>query len=244
VQLPSDHELTQYSGGAHKGELQHPTGLPGLTKAINELQLGDVKSIELDYAASSLGAINDAFLQRIYLAACGKSPSPASIVPNVRDHLRIYFPTEEAVQKSIGGPDCGGVISLTRQFYNAATFPRECMRNYDSTRRGMLSHNKLLFARGVKNNGEQFAWVYVGSANISESAWGGQKVLKSGQLGSLNIRNWECGVVMPVPSDKLAGLSEGEMPPMGVFEGTVEVPFVTPGQLYGDGQPWFFLPGR
>jgi hypothetical protein len=177
----------------------------------------------------------------MYLAACGKSPSPTCTVPNVRDHMRIYFPTDETVQNSIGGPDCGGIISLTRQFYNATTFPRECMRNYDSTRRGMLSHNKLLFARGVRNNGKPFAWVYVGSANISESAWGGQKVLKSGQLGSLNIRNWECGVVMPVPSDKMAGLSEGEIPPMGVFEGTTEVPFVTPGQPYGNRQPWFLL---
>jgi hypothetical protein len=62
------------------------------------------------------------------------------------------------------------------------------MRDYESMRRGMLSHNKLLFGRGLRKNGKPFAWVYVGSANISESAWGGQKVLKSGQIGSLNIR--------------------------------------------------------
>jgi len=204
-----------------------------------------VRDIELDYAASSLGAINDTFLQRIYLAARGESFTTKSVGSNIHKHFRIYFPTNEAVQKSIGGPDCAGIISLGRQFYNAATFPRDCLRNYDSTRRGMLSHNKLLFARGIRKDGKPFAWVYVGSANISESAWGGQKVLKSGQMGSLNIRNWECGVVIPVPSEKLADLklADGKVPPMSVFEGTIEVPFVYPGEAYGNKQPWFFKPG-
>lgn len=210
---------------------------------VRSLQLNDVDHILLDYAASSLGAVNDTLLQRIYLASCGEPFTATSAVPNVRNHIRIYFPTNETIEKSVGGPDCGGIISLSRQHYNATTFPRECMRNYDSTRRGMLSHNKLLFARGIKKDGTPFAWVYVGSANISESAWGGQKVLKSGQMGSLNIRNWECGIVMPVPGAKLATLKlgAGEIPPMSVFEGTIEVPFVYPGQTFGDKQPWFLF---
>lgn len=145
------------------------------------------------------------------------------------------------MQNSTGGPDCGGIISLTKQHYNAATFPRECLRTYDSTRRGMLSHNKLLFARGHKKDGKPFAWIYVGSANISESAWGSQKVLKSGQIGTLIMRNWECGVVVPVPDEKFEGLrlGKGEVPPMSVFEGTVEVPFQYPGEQFGEKLPWF-----
>jgi hypothetical protein len=208
--------------------------------------LDDVKTVELDYASASLGAINDNFLQRIYLAACGKHFTNTSSVPEVRDHFRIYFPTDDTVRNSIGGADCGGIISLARQYYNAATFPQECMRNYDSTRRRMLSHNKLLFVRGIKKNGKPFAWVYVGSANMSESAWGFQKVLKSGQMGSLSIRNWECGVLLPVPMERIADMSlpDGEMPPMTVFEGTVEVPFACPAPSYGeygDKQPWYRL---
>jgi hypothetical protein len=242
---PGESSLTQTSGGAHKGETTHATGVPGLTKAIRDLHLDNVKAIELDYASASLGAINDTFLQRLYLAARGEAFTTVSAAANAREHFRIYFPTDEAVKNSIGGPDSGGIISLTRQYYNAETFPRDCMRNYDSTRRGMLSHNKLLFARGIKKSGEAFAWVYVGSANLSESAWGGQKVLKSGQMGSLNIRNWECGVVMPVANARITDLKlgAGEIPPMEVFAGTVEVPFVHPGQRYGDQQPWFFRVG-
>jgi hypothetical protein len=210
------------------------------------LGLDKVTAIELDYASASLGAINDNFLQRIYLAACGEHFNNPSTVTKARDHFRVYFPTNDTVQESIGGPDCGGIISLTKKYYNATTFPRECLRNYDSTRRRMLSHNKLLFARGVKNNGKPFAWVYVGSANMSESAWGFQRVLKSGQMGSLSIRNWECGVIMPVPMERIADMSlpDGEVPPMTVFEGTIEVPFACPDQSYGeygDVQPWYRL---
>lgn len=230
------------SGGAHKTESDHPTGLPGLAQAIRDLKFDNVRNLELDYAASSLGAINNALLHRIHLAAQGKSFDASTTDKNVRERFRVYFPSDQTVKQSHGGPDCGGIISLTKKYYNAPTFPRECLRDYDSTRRGMLSHNKLLFARGCKDDGKPFAWVYVGSANISESAWGGQKVLKSGKMGSLNIRNWECGIIMPVQSEKLevSRLVAGEVPPMSVFEGTIEVPFQFPASQYGSQEPWFF----
>ncbi|KAH9865967.1 hypothetical protein J1614_008531 [Plenodomus biglobosus] len=220
------------SAGAHKVDAAHPTGLAGVAQAIRDLQLGDVKHLEIDYAASSIGAVNDSFLQRIHLAARGIDFDEKTQPASVRNNFRIYFPTKETVEKSIGGADCGGIISLPRTYYNAPTFPRECFRDYDSTRQGMLSHNKLLFARGCKNTGARLAWVYIGSANLSESAWGGQKVLKSGSLGSLNIRNWECGVIMSVPEERLRGMvfDEGTvLPPMSVFEDIIEVPFHHPG---------------
>jgi hypothetical protein len=100
----------------------------------------------------------------------------------------------------------------------------------------------MLFARGRKKDGKPFAWVYIGSANISESAWGGQKVLKSGRMGSLNIRNWECGVVMPVSDAKLQGLERDGLPSMDVFADTVEVPFRLPADKYDGKRPWFFSP--
>ncbi|KAH7402940.1 tyrosyl-DNA phosphodiesterase-domain-containing protein [Pyrenochaeta sp. MPI-SDFR-AT-0127] len=241
----SDIAFIHSIGGAHKLKSDSATGIPGLARAIQDLQLDNVKDIELDYAASSVGALNDTLLQRLILAASGENFATSSKITNVRDHIRVYFPTDGTVDESIGGPDCGGIISLTRQNYNAPTFPKECLRNYDSTRRGMLSHNKLLFARGRKKDGKLFAWVYVGSANISESAWGGQKVLKSGQMGSLNIRNWECGVVVPVPNDRFddSRLDAGGVPSMSVFEGTIEIPFRYPGEQYNGRQPWFFRPG-
>ncbi|KAI8942948.1 hypothetical protein NX059_000987 [Plenodomus lindquistii] len=230
-------------GGPQPTEDAHPTGLLGLAHSIRSLRLGNLAKLEIDYATSSLGAVNDSFLHRVHLAAQGMDPN-ASVVPaNVRDKIRIFFPTKETVEQSIGGPDCGGIISFSRKYYNAPGFPRECLRDHDSTRRGMLSHNKLLFARGCRADGKRVAWVYVGSANLSESAWGSQRVLKSGELGSLNMKNWECGVVVSVPEETMAELdSRGSagttLPPMGVFESIVEVPFHHPGRGYGRRQPW------
>lgn len=220
--------------------MSHPTGLPSLTRAIQDLQLDKVGSLELDYAASSLGAIDDTFLQRIYLAAQGLEFTTGSkLAANVGRNFRIYYPTEETIKASIGGPNAAGVISLRKAHFSSPNFPLTCLRDHVSTRQGMLSHAKLLFARGRQVSQKPFAWVYVGSANMSESAWGAQKVLKSGKLGKAVLRNWECGVVVPVPHEKLEGLDlkEGEIPPMSVFEGTIEVPFQFPGEAYNGRQP-------
>ncbi|KAF1349417.1 phospholipase D/nuclease [Lizonia empirigonia] len=232
-----------HSIGGPSDVVSHPTGLPSLTRAIQDLQLDKVRSLELDYAASSLGAIDDTFLQRIYLAAQGLEFTTGSkLAANVRRDFRIYYPTEETIKASIGGPDCAGVISLRKAHFSSPSFPVTCLRDHVSTRQGMLSHAKLLFARGRQVSQKPFAWVYVGSANMSESAWGAQKVLKSGKLGKAVLRNWECGVVVPVPHEKLEGLDlkEDEIPPMSVFEGTIEVPFQFPGEAYNGRQAHFW----
>lgn len=102
-------------------------------------------------------------------------------------------------------------------------------------------------------------WVYVGSANCSESAWGvlsggkrrgktttGTKRSRNGSefdgsSGNGNVkltcRNWECGVVLPVP------VHEGKAAGLDVFESVLPVPMVYPGRSYegnGDLEPWFF----
>lgn len=204
--------------------------------------MDNVKEIELDYAASSLGAIKESFLMQLYRASCGHASMTSSKVPHdFLDRIRIYFPTKDYVVKSTGGPNCGGIITLNRKDYNDS-FPKQCMREYKSSRPGVLSHNKILLARGRKKDGTPFAWAYVGSANLSESAWGSQKMLKSGKDGKLTIRNWECGIVVPVPDGSFKGmkLEDGEVPSMSVFKGTVEVPFQYPGGRYEGKEPWFF----
>lgn len=47
------------------------------------------------------------------------------------------------------------------------------MRDCQSRREGLLMHNKMLFVRSQKSqkSPQPIAWAYVGSANLSESAW-------------------------------------------------------------------------
>ncbi|PBP16310.1 tyrosyl-DNA phosphodiesterase domain protein [Diplocarpon rosae] len=60
----------------------------------------------------------------------------------------------------------------------------------------------------------------------------------------LNLRNWECGVVLPIPSlpqDELIG-REGveDWASMDDAFGAVPIPMEVPGEAYGDRRPWFY----
>jgi hypothetical protein len=208
-------------GGSSVGQDAARTGLAGLSQAVRSLQLTSSGALELDFAASSIGSLKEDYLRTFHSAARGEdlilaqstasSKAKASFfkkaaekprvedVVKIKDKLRIYFPTKSTVQSSIAGT--AGTICLQRKWFEADSFPSEIFRDYVSTRRGLLSHSKILCARGISANPavnkEQsgVAWVYVGSANMSMSAWG--TVAKDAK-GKVSCRNWECGVLLPV----------------------------------------------
>lgn len=87
-----------------------------------------------------------------------------------------------------------GTICLQSSWWNSDTFPRSIFRDCQSKRPNMLMHNKagqislrvftvslgyllihavqMLFARlGNANASRLIAWAYIGSANLSASAW-------------------------------------------------------------------------
>ena len=87
------------------------------------------------------------------------------------------------------------------------------------------------------------AWTYIGSANCSESAWGRLTKDRVSKAPKLNCRNWECGVLLPLKgaSSKVLGHDEGAGPSddLAMFEGTVPVPMMYPGEEYGVKEPWY-----
>jgi hypothetical protein len=62
----------------------------------------------------------------------------------------------------------------------------------------------------------------------------------------INIRNWECGVVIPVPPSmrpvdrQTAHEALADGPGMSVFEGILPVPMIVPGEEYQGHSPWFY----
>lgn len=68
-----------------------------------------------------------------------------------------------------------GTICLQEKWWRASTFPTELMRDCVSTRDGLLMHTKIILVRHKispeAGTNEKLAWAYVGSANLSESAW-------------------------------------------------------------------------
>ncbi|KAI0603242.1 phospholipase D/nuclease [Biscogniauxia sp. FL1348] len=242
-------------GKTHVNEWQR-TGYCGLGRAVTSMGL-NTSDIEIDFVVSSLGSINMEIISALYNAARGdnglkeysertakggKKKTAANNNSPLKEKFRIYFPSHDTVAQSHGGINGGGSVCAQSKWWNAATFPRELVHDCKSVRKGLLMHNKIMFVRHVLAGELKAAWAYVGSANLSESAWG--RLVKDKVTGhpKLNCRNWECGVLIPVPADSTADKSHHA--DLTAFQSSVPVPMEIPGEAYGASaskRPWLFL---
>ncbi|OJD33181.1 phospholipase d nuclease [Diplodia corticola] len=241
-------------GGPRVGEEARRTGLPGLSRAIQQLNLGST-TLELDYATSSLGALSRGFMEQLLTAAKGKEVKATKEkydhdvqMGDLLKRFRVYFPTSDTVEASKSGTDGGGTITLAKKWYEAASFPKAAMHDHKSTRNGLLSHNKMIVGRGQRSeDGEEatahkkVAWAYIGSANLTAAAWGQLSNDRATKTLKVTCRNYECGVLVPVDAEKPDKKAEDEeLPGYEVFRGTLDIPFEIPGEKYGDKTPWYF----
>ncbi|KAF8457236.1 tyrosyl-DNA phosphodiesterase I [Terfezia claveryi] len=174
---------------------------------------------------------------------------------DICDKFKVYFPTHDTVAQSKGGTGAGGTVCFQRKWWDAPTFPKEVMRDCVSTRAKVLMHNKLLFARPAREiktkNGVVDAYAYVGSANLSESAWGKLVMDKTSKSPKLNVKNWECGVLIPLSASTSKSEEVKEDTPqeernkplgMEVFTEKLPVPMEVPGRRIAQGRkPWFYI---
>ena len=177
-------------GGSHFEPDLHHTGICGLARAVNMLHLNSKNPVQIDYITSSVGSLNGEFLQSMYAAAKGhdglkvqrvqRGKSIASQDMQVdqnrddwRKNFRCYFPSEGAIKESKAGPNGAGTLCFQEKWWKSPTFPQEIMRECCSVRPGMLMHNKIMYVRpnAVADQAASSSWAYVGSANLSESAW-------------------------------------------------------------------------
>ena len=175
-------------------------------------------------------------------------------------NFHIYFPTRDTVKASTAGS--AGTICFQSKWYNSSTFPRQALRDCKSVRPGLLMHNKvcvrstragqmvlmtilqIIFvhtkaddaAKSENRDMTHTSWVYIGSANCSESAWGRLVKDRVSKSPKLNCRNWECGVLFPVQHTT----KRKEQSDLTDFEGVIPVPMLYPGEGYGDRKPWYY----
>ncbi|KAG6006059.1 hypothetical protein E4U21_007419 [Claviceps maximensis] len=245
--------------GGQRGSLLSPVGLAGLSTTVAALGLASHEPVQVDYACASLGAIKYDFVKSIYRAcqgslhkdlletdqgAKGGNNDDDDDTLQLQKNFRIYFPSHDTVDSSRGGKRSAGTICFQKKWWNSETFPQKMMRDCVNTRDGLLMHSKLILVRqaGTAATGaeKKAAWAYIGSANMSESAWG--RTVQNSSSGERTIvcRNWECGVVVPIrtaPEQKSPTPTD-----MGIFTGTIPIPMKVPGRQYSPGeQPWFFL---
>ncbi|RPA83829.1 phospholipase D/nuclease [Ascobolus immersus RN42] len=264
-------------GGSHMGTAARTTGYPLLANAVKEMGWSVGPGAELDFVTSSVGSLTREFLTNIYKACMGNDGLREKLGPthiendsedegvnqnvnwdDIADKFRLYFPTRNYVASSNGGLENGGTICARREWWNKPTFPKECVRECRSTRQGMLMHNKCIFWRPkvpfANTTGERWdAWAYVGSGNSSESAWGKLVMDRSTKQPKLNVRNWECGVVIPVKEKDRRLVERNGPSDMSVFQEHrflydlpntnikpvyIPVPMVYPSEV--NNNPWFF----
>lgn len=246
-------------GGSHSGTDWKRIGYCGLAGAIRQLGLHTEEALTLQYVTASLGNINDSLIKAIYLAAKGdnglteyqwrtdkkskskvQSSAEKKVSDELKDGFQIYFPTRDTVSKSRGGIGAGGTICFHSKWYDSASFPRHLMRDCKSKRTGLLTHSKMLLA-----SCNSIEWVYIGSANLSESAWGRLVKDRTTKETKLNCRNWECGVLVSFPTDRTpdqtarARDTQNSSSP-DTFRNMIPVPMIVPGEKYGAKRPWFY----
>ncbi|KAH8799021.1 hypothetical protein F5882DRAFT_348765 [Hyaloscypha sp. PMI_1271] len=107
-----------------------------------------------------------------------------------KTHLRVVIPSANLTPYDWGETGClenglrsssraklmrcqgAGTICFQPKYWNSNTFPRALMRDCKSQRKGLLMHSKMIFVRSERANLRgHVAWAYVGSHNLSESAW-------------------------------------------------------------------------
>ncbi|TVY28988.1 Tyrosyl-DNA phosphodiesterase [Lachnellula hyalina] len=249
-------------GGSHTGSGIRRTGYCGLGTAVQQLGLDTEKALSVDFAAASIGNLNIDLIKCLYLAlqgdngmseyerriskqvkgkGKGESTAELQLSKDLASLFRIYFPTSDTVGKSRGGKDAGGTICFQSNWYNSNSFPRSLLRDSKSQRDGLLMHNKMIFVRPHEAIRGHVAWAYVGSANLSESAWGRLVKDRTTKEAKLNLRNWECGVIFPVAGAETQDQARGQGPPgMEVFKDKIPVPMIVPGEEYSGRKPWFY----
>lgn len=70
---------------------------------------------------------------------------------------------------------------------------------------------------------------------------------KTSKEMKINLRNWECGVLIPIPPSVAPtgeapdrGAAVWDRLDMSVFDGHIPVPMIVPGEKYGARRPWFY----
>lgn len=109
-------------GGSHTGEALKKTGFPQLGRGVRQLGLKCVlkEPLQVAFATSSVGSLNDTQLEALYDSMRGGDPVlptgpskgnttmaepmhlPASLT-SLKDRFQILFPSQETVKASKGG---------------------------------------------------------------------------------------------------------------------------------------------
>jgi len=194
-------------------------GLLRLRKVVHDLklELWDKKAdgkLQLEVCTASVGDLNAKWLSSFYDCALGKADiSIADSNDNYEvPDLKLFYPTVGDVKSAheLAQEAASNIGCHTRPWNKAPTEIKNIFHHYESKDRGRLFHQKLILAYNPHDKMDISLpyYIYLGSANLSQSAWGSlekdkKKNKETCDMKLKKMNNFECGVVIPgqlVPS--------------------------------------------
>lgn len=186
-------------------------GLLRLRRIVQDLNLGlsskarSDEGFQLEICTASLGNLSAKWLNRFHDCALGaESIGVDNEDPDV-PNIKLIYPTVADVKNSHpkAKEAASNIGCHIRPWNKAPEAIKNIFHHYQSKDSGWLFHQKLILAYNRKDTTTPPYYVYVGSANLSASAWGTLEQDKSKSANDeacklkLKGTNFECGVVVP-----------------------------------------------
>ncbi|KAI1274225.1 tyrosyl-DNA phosphodiesterase I [Xylaria sp. FL0933] len=195
--------------GTCSGTKAEQHGLLRLRRIVKQLDLKlsekeRAEELQLEICTASVGSLNAKWLNGFYDCALGKDTlkthDGACDVPK----LKLFYPTMQDVKNAdeVAQDAASNIGCHTRPWDLAPREVKSLFHHYESKDRGKLFHQKFILAYNPRDNTQLPYYVYVGSANLSQSAWGALEHDKKGNESTsdkklIKLSNFECGVVIP-----------------------------------------------
>jgi tyrosyl-DNA phosphodiesterase-1 len=195
--------------GTYSGSKAEKYGLLRLRRVVNDLglDLGGKEAdggVKLEVCTASIGNLSTKWLSGFHDCCLGKEMIKTSEGSCGIPDMKLFYPTVEDVKGAHpSSKDAASNIGChTRPWNKAPDAIKNLFHHYQSKDKGRLFHQKFVMAYNPRASTDLPYYVYVGSANLSGSAWGYLEQDKKGNVATgdlklVKLRNFECGVVIP-----------------------------------------------
>lgn len=195
--------------GTYSGIKAQDCGLLRLRRIIGSLDLNLPQKkrqgkLQIEVCAASLGNLSARWLDGFYDCAMGRKYVEITEDCDVPGGLKLFYPTVEDVRSADEEAQHGAsnIGCHIRPWKEAPIEVKNIFHRYRSKDSGKLFHQKLILAYDPMTSASLPYYVYIGSANLSSSAWGTLEKDKKENRATCDLKliktsNFECGVVIP-----------------------------------------------
>lgn len=194
--------------GTYSGTKAQDCGLLRLRQIIRGLDLNLAQKkrqgkLQIEVCAASLGNLSVRWLDGFYDCALGRKYLEVTDDCEVPSDLKLFYPTVEDIRSADEEAQHGAsnIGCHVRPWKEAPEAAKNIFHRYRSKDSGKLFHQKLILAWNPQMPTSLPYYVYIGSANLSSSAWGTLENDKKGNRATCDLKlvktsNFECGVVI------------------------------------------------